>query len=211
MSLSQLTKTPAVTVHLTPETWYHQSSSPSSNRFDVYPPTIITPHKTSILINSKCLPLHLVIIFHFVLWLMFFVCLHLVQLLMCVVNIYFWELLIFFCTYLLITPFFFVLGDPHPQIHTNPPTLRGICAAAHRVTPKCWCVVCGVVWTTFIDPPCDSDFILVTQVRAIMCGLLILFIAQSGSCTLRPPRLFLCCFLSHRRQISSDIPFTSFK
>ena len=33
------------------------------------------------------------------------------------------------------------------------------------------------------------------------CGI----IKESGSCTLRPPRLFLCCFPLHRRQTSSDI------
>ena len=35
--------------------------------------------------------------------------------------------------------------------------------------------------------------------------LLNLFITQSGSCKLRPPRLLLCCFPLHRRQTSSDI------
>ena len=46
---------------------------------------------------------------------------------------------------------------------------------------------------------------LVTQVRAIMYLLLISFITQSGSCTRPPPRLRLCCFPLHRREISSDI------
>ena len=66
-------------------------------------------------------------------------------------------------------------------------------------------MVGGVGWTTFRDSPHEIDFILVTQVRAIICCLLILFITQSGSCTLRSPRLLLCCFPLHRRQISSDI------
>ena len=56
----------------------------------------------------------------------------------------------------------------------------------------------------FIYSPYESDFILVTQVRATICCLLILFITQSGS-TRRPPCLLLCCFPLHRRQISSDI------
>ena len=42
------------------------------------------------------------------------------------------------------------------------------------------------------------------KVRAIICCLLILFITQSGSCTLRPARLLLCCVPLHRRQILSD-------
>ena len=51
--------------------------------------------------------------------------------------------------------------------------------------------------------PHESDFILVTQVTAIICCLLFLFITQYGSCTLRPPRLLLCYFPLHRRQTSS--------
>jgi len=100
---------------------------------------------------------------------------------------------------------FFILGDPQPLTYTHPLTLQGFCADAHRFTPKYWWVVGGVGWTTFRDSPYESDFILVTQVRAIICCLLILFITQSGSCTYRPPRLLLCCFPLHRRQISSDI------
>ena len=49
---------------------------------------------------------------------------------------------------------------------TQPPTLRGFCADAHRFKLKYWWVVGGVSWT-FRDPPYESDFILVTQVRAI--------------------------------------------
>ena len=37
---------------------------------------------------------------------------------------------------------------------------------------------------------------------------MILFTTPSGSCTLRPPRLLLCCFPLHRRQISSDITYS---
>ena len=48
--------------------------------------------------------------------------------------------------------------------------------------------------------PPTSDFILVTQVRALICCL---FITQSGSCTVRPPRL-LCCFPFHQQQIPWD-------
>ena len=122
-------------------------------------------------------------------------------------------LLILFCIYLLFAPgFFFLLGDQHPLTYTHPPTLRGFCADAHRFTLKCWWVVGGVGWTTCRYSPCESDFILVTQVRAVTGCLLILFITQSGSCTLRPPRLLLCCFSLHRRQISSDLtssPFSS--
>ena len=84
-------------------------------------------------------------------------------------------------------------------------TLRGFCADAHRFILKCWWVVGGGGWTTFRDSPYESYFILVTQVRAIICCFLILFITQSGSCALRPPRLFLCCFPLYRRQISLDI------
>ena len=72
-------------------------------------------------------------------------------------------------------------------------------------TEMFWWMVGGVGWTTFRESPYESDFILMTQVRAIICCLLILFITQSGSCTLRPPRLLLCYFPLHRRQISWDI------
>ena len=100
--------------------------------------------------------------------------------------------------------FYLWLCDPHPLTCTHLPTLRGFWADAHHLTLKCWWVVSGVGWTTFRDSPYESDFILVTQVRAIMCCLLILFITQSGSCILWPPCLLLCCFPLHRRQISSD-------
>ena len=82
----------------------------------------------------------------------------------------------------------------------HPPTLQGFCADAHRFTQKCWWVVGGVGWITFRVSPYESEFILVSQVRAIICCLLILFITQSGSCTLGPPRLLICCFPLHRRQ-----------
>ena len=68
---------------------------------------------------------------------------------------------------------FFSLGDPHPPTYTHPLTLQGFCADAHRFTPKYWWVVGGVGWTTFRDSPYESEFILVTQVRAIVCYLLI--------------------------------------
>ena len=45
---------------------------------------------------------------------------------------------------------------------------------------------------------------MVTQTKATICCLLILFVTQSGSCTFWPPRL-LSCFPLHRWQISSDI------
>ena len=96
----------------------------------------------------------------------------------------------------------FSLGDPRPPTYTHPPTLQGFFADAHRFTLKCWWVLGGVSWTTFGDSPYENDFILVTQVRAIVCCLLTFFITRSGSCTLRPPRLLLCCFMSHRRQIT---------
>ena len=105
--------------------------------------------------------------------------------------------------------FFFTWGptttDQYSPADTHAPTLRGFSADAHRFTLKCWSVVGGVGWTTFRDAPYESDFILVTQVRAILCCLLILFLTQSGSCTFRPPRVLLCCFPLHRRQISSDM------
>ena len=106
--------------------------------------------------------------------------------------------------------FFCSLCDPHPPTYTHSPTLQGFFADAHRFKLKCW-VVGGVGWTTVRDSPCESDLILVIQVRVIINCLLILFITQSGSCTLRRPRL-LCCFPLHRRQNSSDImsSFTSF-
>ena len=88
---------------------------------------------------------------------------------------------------------------------TGTPTLQGFCADAHRFTLKCWWVVVGIGWTTFRVSSYESDSILVTQVRAITCCLLVLFITQSGSCTRRPPRLRLCCFPLHRRQISSNV------
>ena len=111
----------------------------------------------------------------------------------------------FFFTYLLFTPgyFFFSCGDLHPPTYTRPPILQGFFADAHRFTPKCWWVVGGVGCTTFRESPYESDFILMTQVRATICCLLILFITQSGSCTLRRPRL-LCCFPLRRQQIPSD-------
>ena len=59
-------------------------------------------------------------------------------------------------------------------------------------------------WTTFRHNPYESYFNWVIQRRAIICCLLILFITQSGSCTLRPARLLLCCVPLHRRQILSD-------
>ena len=92
--------------------------------------------------------------------------------------------------------------------HIHPPTLQGFCADANFVTLKCWWVVGGVGSTAFRDSPYEDDFILVTQIRAIICCLLILFTTQSGSCTLRPPRLHLCCFPLHRRQMSSDITYS---
>ena len=95
---------------------------------------------------------------------------------------------------------FFSPGDPRPPtythahrpIRTHPPTLQGFCTDADRLTLKCWWVISGVGWTTFRDSPDEeSDFILVTQVRTIVRYLLILFTTQSGSCTRRPPRLFI--------------------
>ena len=129
---------------------------------------------------------------------------------MCVVDFLFiWDCCWFFlCTWYLLRGIFFSLGDPHPPTYTHPPTLQGFCADAHIFTLKCWWVVGSVGWTTFRDSPYESDFILVTQVRVITWCLLILFITQSGSCTLRPPRLLLCCFPLRRRQISSDITFS---
>ena len=115
-------------------------------------------------------------------------------------------LLLFFAHTYLLRGYIFLLGDPHPPTYTHPPTLQEFCADAHRFTLKRWWVVGGVGWTAFRDSPYESDFILVTQVRAIICCLLILFITQvSGSCTLRPPLLLFCCFPLHRRQMSSDI------
>ena len=97
---------------------------------------------------------------------------------------------------------FHLVTPTHRPIHTHP-LCKGF-ADAHRFTLKCWWVVGGVDWTIFRDSPYKSDFISVTHVRAMMCCLLILFITQFGSCTLRPPRLLLCCFPLNRRQISSD-------
>ena len=113
------------------------------------------------------------------------------------------------CTFFWPPPYFFLLGDPHPPTYIHPPTLRGFCAEAHRFTLKCWWLVGGVSWTTFRDFPYESDFIVATQVRAVICCLLILFITQSGSCTPRPARLLLCYFPLHRRQISSDVTSSS--
>ena len=97
----------------------------------------------------------------------------------------------------------------HLVIHTHRPIpTRPLCkgfADGHRFTLKCFWVVGGADWMTFRDSPYESDFILATQVRAIMCCLLILIPSQSRSCTLRPPRILRCCFPLHRRQISSDI------
>ena len=73
--------------------------------------------------------------------------------------------------------------------------------ASHRNIGGWWVVLVG---QRSEIPPTKVTFILVTQVRAIVCCLLIWFITQSGSCTFRPPRL-LCCFPLHRRRISSDI------
>ena len=53
-------------------------------------------------------------------------------------------------------------------------------------------------WRRFRDSPHESDFILVTQVRAIICCLLILFKTQSESGTFPPPRLLRCGFPLHR-------------
>ena len=64
-------------------------------------------------------------------------------------------------------------------------------------------MVGGVGWTTCRDSRYKIHFVLVTQVRAIIGGLLILFISQLGSCALRPPRLLLYCFPLHR-QVSWD-------
>ena len=113
-------------------------------------------------------------------------------------------LLILFCTYLLFTPGYFFLDL---VTHTHRPILthslrKGFeltLIASHWTVGGRWVVLVGQRSETH-----ESDFILVTQVRAIICCLLILFITQSGSCTLRPPRL-LCCFELHRWQISSDI------
>ena len=57
-------------------------------------------------------------------------------------------------------------------IPTHPPcNVQRFCADPHRFTLNCW-VVGGVGWATFSDPPYESDFILVTQARAIICCLL---------------------------------------
>ena len=108
-------------------------------------------------------------------------------------------------TYDLLRFFFTWWPAPTDLQNPHPPTLQGFCTDAHRFTLKCWWVVGDVGWTTFRDSPYESDFILVIQVRAIIACLLIFFITQSGRCILRPPRLLLCCFPLHRRQISSDI------
>ena len=59
--------------------------------------------------------------------------------------------------------------------------------------------------TTFRNHLCYVDFILVIHVEAMICRLLILFITQSASCTVRLPCLLHCCFPSHGWQISLDI------
>ena len=59
----------------------------------------------------------------------------------------------------------------HQPIPTT--TFQGFCADAHQSTLKCWWVVGGVGWTMFRDSPYESDFILMTQARAKICGLLI--------------------------------------
>ena len=114
----------------------------------------------------------------------------------------------FFCTYVYLPSCFFF----HLVTHTHwPKPTHPLCKgfALTRIAWNWnvggWWVVSGVGWTTFRVPPYESDFILVTHVREIICYLLILFTTQSGSCTLRPPRLLICCFLLRRRQISSDI------
>ena len=72
------------------------------------------------------------------------------------------------------------LGDPRRPTYTHPPTLQGFCTDAHRFTLNCWWLVAGVGWTTFRDSPYESDFILMTQARAIICCLLIFFIDGQG-------------------------------
>ena len=95
---------------------------------------------------------------------MIFVCLHLVQLLMCLVVFFPLRIVVdvFLCTYLSFSPFFFLLGGPHPPTYTHPPILQGFSADMHRFTLKCWWVVGGVGWTTFRDS-LQKWFILVTQ------------------------------------------------
>ena len=103
--------------------------------------------------------------------------------------------------------FFYLVTHTHRPIPTQPPTLQGFCADAHRFILKCWWAM-GVGWTTFRDSPYESDFILVTQVRAIISCLLVFYLTQYGSCTLRPPRL-VCCFPLHRPQIWSELTCSS--
>ena len=107
-------------------------------------------------------------------------------------------LLMFFLHIMFFTPGCF-------STYTHPPTLQGFCAEANRFTRKSWWVVGGGwCWLDVQRFPLRKWLHLATQVWATTCCLLIWFITQSGTCTLRPPRL-LCCFLLHRQQISSDI------
>ena len=66
---------------------------------------------------------------------------------------------------------FHLVTHTHSPIYTHPPTFQGFSADAHCFTLTCWWVVGGVSWTTFRDSPCENDFILVTQVRAIILCL----------------------------------------
>ena len=123
---------------------------------------------------------------------------------MCAVS-FIWDCWGFFCTYLLFTRgyFFFLVTHTHLPIPTHS-LCKGFALtriASHWNVGGWWVVLVGR--RSEIPPTKVTSFWWPTGKSNNMLAS-ILFITQSGSCTLRPPCL-LWCFPSHPQQISSDI------
>ena len=105
------------------------------------------------------------------------------------------------------------LGEPCPPTYTHPLTVQGVYAYTHRFTLKCWWAV-GGGWCWLDDV---EKFLrrrkrlhFGDQVRAIACCLLILSMAQSGSCTRHRPRKFCAVFCRIDDKSRGLTIFTSF-
>ena len=151
------------------------------------------------------MPNFLLNILQFVAWLMIFACTWCRRWLLFFIWDCGWPIVLHIVIYSGVM--FFSLGDSRPPTCTHPSTLQGVYTDAHRfhhqmLVDGAECLFDDVQrfplrkWLHF-DDAAKSNSILPFD----------LFITQSGTCTLRPPPL-LFCFLSHRRQMSSDIIFS---